>query len=171
MEEPFHIAYDLCKNANTPGFKFLRKILATNQNTNSLENIAQKVRDKTDATKMSTYNTQLNPDLTTHKVYGKSYCIPDYIRSSFTRLRLMSHNLKIETGRWSRIPRENRVCHCDRLHVQNEKHVLLDCPLTTATRLQFNIPQYNSLNELWISDNVANTCNFVHCVLNMFERS
>ena len=36
--------------------------------------------------------------------------VPEYNRKAFTRLRLSSHKLKIETGRWSRIPKEARRC-------------------------------------------------------------
>ena len=43
---------------------------------------------------------------TQHGVYDR--LVPEYSRKAFTRLRLSSHKLKIETGRWSRIPKEAR---------------------------------------------------------------
>jgi len=58
--------------------------------------------------------------------------IPEIYRISFTRLRLSSHRLRIETGRWSRLPRENRLCPCGA--VQDERHVLENCPLTQQLR-------------------------------------
>ena len=64
---------------------------------------------------------ELNPNLTVHPLYNANN-IPEHCRISFTRIRLSSHYLKIETGRWSRIPREERLCSC--CEVQSEIHVL-----------------------------------------------
>ena len=52
--------------------------------------------------------------------------IPDYLRITFTRFRLSSHRLRVEVGRWSRTPREERVCACG-TGVQDEFH-LFQCP-------------------------------------------
>ena len=59
--------------------------------------------------------------------------MPDYQRESFSRLRLMSHNLRIKTGKWSRTPAEQRLCFCVDSQVQTERHVLVvstDCSRT-----------------------------------------
>ena len=71
-------------------------------------------------------------------------CMPEQCRIVVNRLRLGSHYLKIETGRWSRIPLENRMCTCN-FDIQTEEHVLLMCPLTEALRTELNI-DYNTLN-------------------------
>ena len=102
MDEPFQIVYEMCKNANSKGFRHLQKVINGTHPVDSLEKIATSVRNKLDATKFQTYCTELNPELGVHKAYGKSFYLPDYIRREFTRLRVMSHNLKVETGRWSR---------------------------------------------------------------------
>ena len=74
----------------------------------TVEQLKQQIHDKLrSATKYATYCVKLNPDLEIHDVYKRNVYIPDYLRVSFSRLRLMFHNLKIETGRWSRIPRES----------------------------------------------------------------
>ena len=76
-----------------------------------MEELKQQIRNKPiSATKFVTYREVLNPDLEFHDIYKSSVYIPDYLRVAFSRLRLMSHNLKIETGRWSRLPRESRLC-------------------------------------------------------------
>ena len=54
--------------------------------------------------------------------------IPEQNHIALTRIRLASHLLRIETGRWSRIPRENRLCNC-RTDIQTEDHVLLRCTI------------------------------------------
>ena len=56
-------------------------------------------RKSLNGTKMNSYVNILNTSLNVHPVYTTNIFIPDYHRESFTRLRLMSHNLKIETGR------------------------------------------------------------------------
>ena len=48
-----------------------------------------------------------------------------------------SHRLKIETGRWARIDREDRLCQCGQA-VQDEKHVIVDCPLVQDIRERYD---------------------------------
>ena len=107
-----------------------------------------------------------NPKLKVHSVHMKSdNYIPEYARTSFTRLRLSSHHLKIETGRWSRTPRESRLCDCPLNAMQDEQHVVKDCVITSSVRDNFpdiicDFPDfYNGNDDL-------NLCLFIH---NMFE--
>ena len=53
---------------------------------------------------------QVNRSLVVHDVYSRELGahIPEYMRISFSRLRLSAYRLKIETGRWSRLPRDQR---------------------------------------------------------------
>ena len=44
---------------------------------------------------------------------------------------------QIETGRWSRIPRENRLCICGQ--IQTEEHVLLECVHTEKFRQECSV--------------------------------
>ena len=51
----------------------------------------------------------MNPSLSVHNVYTNmdlSVPVPEHQRLAFSRLRVISHNLRIETGRWARIARE-----------------------------------------------------------------
>ena len=75
----------------------------------------------------------MNPDLVVHPIYSSSDIVEDDFRIAFTRLRLSSHRLRIETGRWARIPQELRLCQCG-LAVQTEKHVLTECALVGDIR-------------------------------------
>ena len=72
-----------------------------------------------------------------------------------SRLRLGSHSLRVETGRWSRTPRENRLCICG--NVQDEIHVLLHCPLTHHLRHEFPSLTFQSIDELMTGDPSAVT--------------
>ena len=105
VDQPFHVAYQLCREANTPGLKFIEKAVRDENVGDSLRRVVENVQDKAvGATKLTTSITELNPTMTVHQVYTTNEFIPDYKRVSFTRLRLMSHKLRVETGRWSRTP-------------------------------------------------------------------
>ena len=84
-------------------------------------------------TKCVTYRN-INPNYDVHLVYSSndSLFMSEAYRISFTRLRLSSNNLRIETGRWSRIPRDRRLCLCG--SVQDEEHVLVYCQVTQHLR-------------------------------------
>ena len=84
------------------------------------------------AANMKTY-VSLKSSLSVHPVYiVNDATIQDYLRTVFTRCRLSSHKLKIETGRWACIDPEERLCICG--SIQTEEHVLLDCVLTSHIR-------------------------------------
>ena len=85
----------------------------------------------------ATIYRQMNPDLVVHPMYYSNDIIDDDFRIAFTRFRLSSHRLKIETGRWARIPQERRFCPCG--VVQTEKHVLCECPLVKVADPPFFI--------------------------------
>ena len=114
-----------------------------------------------DTTRRTTY-LEMNPTLTVHPLYNSDK-ISEYCRISFTRIRLSSHYLKIETGRWSRIPREERLCPCSQ--VQTEAHVLLECPLLQYLRLSFTDLDYSSVDNLFNTENHISLSKYVHAVL------
>ena len=87
-------------------------------------------------TKTVTYR-QINPTLSVHPVYTSNEIVEDDFRTAFTRLRLSSHRLRIETGRWTRTPQEERLCQCGGA-IQTEQHVLCECPLVHHIREAYN---------------------------------
>ena len=95
------------------------------------------MRDST-STRYTTYIT-MNPDLTTHPVYRavptKDF-IPEHLRISFTRVRTSSHRLRVETGRWARLDRHERLCRCGEA-VGDEEHTLTACKLTEPLRAEY----------------------------------
>ena len=84
----------------------------------------------------------MNPDLSVHPLYkgvDSEHTIEDNLRISFTRVRICSHKLRSETGRW-------RLCpHCTD-SVQDEEHIL-KCPATVVIRNNFDISTTN-IHEL-----------------------
>ena len=93
-------------------------------------------------TKFVTYVQHMNPSLCVHDMYS-SIGVIEAQRLTATRIRLSSHNLAIERGRWSRHPRHERLCECGA--IQDELHVAASCPSTDAIRsnhpdMDFNLP-------------------------------
>ena len=74
---------------------------------------------------------------------------PDRILIS--KYRSGSHNLLIEKGRWSRIPRHERICNkCDSQEVQNLYHVLYRCESTRSIHTN-----HYSINDFFNSPDCA----------------
>ena len=171
-ELPFNYVFNMCRDSSTPGFRFLSGILEGNSELNSLQRIAREIREKSEnATKLNTYVTELNPSLGVHEVYSAIQYIPDYYRVSFTRLRLMSHNLRVETGRWSRTPAYARTCPCDKVSIQTESHVLISCPLSNHCRQRWDTLDYTNVNNLMKveSNRCIDLCKYIDDVLNVYK--
>ena len=64
------------------------------------------------------------------------------VRSCFTKLRISSHKLMIETGRYNRprkIPVNERYCnYCKNNNIEDEKHFVLTCKLFETERELFH---------------------------------
>ena len=60
-------------------------------------------------------------------------------RNIVSKFRLSSHNLHIETGRHQKpkIPKQLRTCKCDNTSIEDEIHVLLQCPFYSDKRTEF----------------------------------
>ena len=88
-------------------------------------------------------------------------------RIAMTKLRVASHRLEIEVGRWARPNRvlvDERKCrHCNTL--EDEFHFLLECSLYRELRMQYtkryfwNRPNVVKLKELMTSTNKRIICN------------
>ena len=77
----------------------------------------------------------MNPRMEVHDMYSNRN-IKEHERLAVTKYRLSSHNLAIETGRWSRKQREERICPECRV-MQDESHALAHCRLNEDVRTQF----------------------------------
>ena len=50
-------------------------------------------------------------------------------RSVLAKMRISAHNLTVEKGRYTDIPRHDRICKvCNTGSIENEQHFLLECP-------------------------------------------
>ena len=75
----------------------------------------------------------------------------------------------MERGRWSRIARENRLCQC-KLGVQDEVHILFDCPDTLNIRENFQVSRetYTDIKGLMDELDVIQLVNFVERCVDVF---
>jgi len=98
-------------------------------------------------------------------------------RMSLSRLRMSSHRLKVETGRWQKptaIPFNERKCTVC-LKLEDEFHFLLECPLYKDLRKTYVKKYYwkntNKLtfNELITSENETVIKNISMFVNKSFE--
>ena len=122
-----------------PDYNFIRE---------SQEDICSKIR-LSQTTRRITYMS-INPQLSPPRFYFQDPPIQEHYRVACTRLRLSSHRLRIETGRWTRTPYENRLCECG--EIQTEEHVLLRCPNTANLRQNHNIDNNISLSDFFSKD-------------------
>ena len=95
------------------------------------------------------------PDLH-YKYYIYDKMNPDLLPSPFLvssfgeniiRFRCGSHSLPIETGRWSRIPRDERLCKTCKV-VGDEHHVLFEC-----SNFIHNF-ETNDISKVWKEENI-----------------
>ena len=88
---------------------------------------------------------QINPNLETPTYFDDVY---NYRQVSMVaKLRTSMHNLKVEMGRRSRIPRNLRLCHCEQ-SVEDELHFLTKCSSYTHIRHANRILENTQLCEI-----------------------
>ncbi len=88
------------------------------------------------------------PKLRTYKLFKEEFKFENYLRSTknlnhtlaLFHFRISSHNLRIETGRYTRpkIPVNQRMCiYCTFQAVETESHFLVECSLFIKERMEF----------------------------------
>ncbi len=165
-DDPLMFCLKLCTTAKTPAGRYIKDLMEQEEYYHTgLERIRTRIRDSS-GSKLLAYRS-MNPRLSVHDIYRQSvFVIPEHQRKAFTRLRVVAHNLKIETGRWSRHPRDQRLCDC--LSIQTEEHVITDCPLSQAVRndnthMVFNFPDF-----FYVNSNV-DICRTVQEILSIYS--
>ena len=137
-DDPLMFAIDLTRTSNKRTADYVNGLMTSgNFIVNGNADLKTLMRGST-GTKFQTY-LFMNSNCTVPDVYNRrDNVIPEYMRISYSRMRLSSHRLEIETGRWARIPRERRLCQCGA--IQDEEHVLLRCALTEPLRHKYGKP-------------------------------
>jgi hypothetical protein len=100
--------------------------------------------------KLRYYKDVISPILKDQNYLFVFPCVKKKI--SIAKIRMNSHELHSEIGRWPIIktPWDERVCHlCDTKKVEDENNFLLDCPAYTHIRCHFpNICHTTNLPNL-----------------------
>jgi hypothetical protein len=149
-DSPLHFAIELAKTNNSPMGLYIRNLSTDLDHTKQeLRHVYSNVQQAT-TSRRSTYMA-INPQGLHHSMYYTD-CVPEYARISFSRIRLGSHRLRVETGRWSRMAWDERVCPCDGISVQTEEHLLCQCPSTDELREQYNRLNFASVENLMNCD-------------------
>ena len=87
-----------------------------------------------------------SPKLETYCIFKHTFMFEPYLdfikddkfRIALTKLRLSSHKLAIETGRYTNIERKDRTClQCGANLVENEYHFILVCPKYRHLRTKY----------------------------------
>lgn len=141
-DDPFSLVWSMARVAKTQSAKYIQELLkCENPKDVDLQRLKGQL-SRSKRTKDLNYCKDINPNLEPHPVYKSTVpTVPEYQRLAFSRLRLSAHNLAIETGRWTRTPREQRLCACGQM--QTESHVISACPITAAIRAHHsNITNY-----------------------------
>eukprot|EP00914_Ancora_sagittata_P021352 GHVO01042142.1.p1 GENE.GHVO01042142.1~~GHVO01042142.1.p1 ORF type:complete len:189 (+),score=12.61 GHVO01042142.1:69-635(+) len=153
VDDPFCYAWQLANEARTPIARYVQS-LETFDMDREIETLKEKVRTST-RTKYQTYVGLMNPNLTKSPIYTDPG-VKEHERIVTTKLRLSSHNLAIEKGRWQRKPREERLC--PECHViQDETHAMTECRINGDVRrehcvaLRLDLPDLFTLNETVIA--------------------
>ena len=153
-DDPFMHAFGVTKDMNKTMWTYIESVMDLDDAAieNGLSDVKVSIQNQPlTATKFHTYQT-LNPTLDVHPLYTASApTIPDYLRIEFTRYRLSSHRLRVEIGRWSRTPPEERVCSCG-TGIQNESHIF-ECPLVEEL-FQTSDKSYSSPADLFRDTNI-----------------
>ena len=94
-----------------------------------------------------------------YKDIKETFCIEDYITllpkhlyRFFAKIRLSSHILKVETGRYGsqRIDYNQRICNqCNKNEVEDEFHFILICPAYSDIRNRFIRPYYRNRPSMY----------------------
>lgn len=112
---------------------------------------------------------QINPMLTVHNIYLHQHFVPEYHRIAFTRMRVSSHYLRVETGRWSvpPLPISNRVCQCGFL-TQDEAHVIQHCSISESIRAA-NPDIHFNFDNLFNHEDYGRISGIIHRILKLYE--
>ena len=163
---PAHSALRLNRQAGTAASSYIDNLVAATPDSlrkASLQSVQERIRGSESSRKKA--YTEFNKEFTLHPVYTRN--VPEWARIAFTRMRLGSHRLRVETGRWSRIPREERICPC-RSAVQTEAHVLVQCPMTEPLRGNFPMLKFDDVFSL-MESSPGDLVRYCHGVLKVYE--
>ncbi len=159
MDDVLVFVLSIAELDNTKAWQYIKSVL---NGGNFLEAEQQRLKEsvrRAQGSKTCTYQAH-NPNVKVNGVYRSTVCVvPEYQRMVYTRFRLSAHNLRIETGRLSRVPREARVCDCAHGGIQGELHVIKYCSKLHQLRQKYSETLYH-IPAFY--DNCVLACQFIY---------
>ena len=129
LDDPFTFALSVARETRCPAAHYIDVLHEYNPEAETA--LLHERIQQSDRSKYMTYVQKMNPSLSVHDMYALNDA-DETRRLTTIRIRLSSHNRAIERGRWSRIPREERLCSCGA--IQDEEHISARCPTTNGIR-------------------------------------
>ena len=166
-DDPLMYALKLTEVENTELSLYIDNVKNRYSEADDMNKLYRTIRES-DRTRFRTYRT-LNPGMSIHKVYARDKAkdfIPEHFRIAFTRMRTSSHRLRVETGRWSGLLREDRICKCGEA-VGDECHALTACKLTQHLRDEYGSDV--SYPDILVNAADYRTFEFIYKVVKVFE--
>ena len=82
----------------------------------------------------------IQPETTAYYTFGVFITRKNPVRRTLVNLRIGCYNLRVETGRYDKIPLDERICSlCSGNKIEDEIHLLLDCQ------------RYSSMRDIFLS--------------------
>ena len=140
--DPLMFTLDFMSTNNRAIYSHIDNLLETTDYlTRDRDELCRQLREvPPERTKLQLYMS-MNPQLEVHPLYQTKKTddiMEDNLRITFTRVRLCSHRLRSETGRWFCIPADQRLCqHCTST-IQDEQHIL-QCPSVQNIITDYNV--------------------------------
>ena len=165
-ETPLAKVYKMCETKGTGGYRFIKRMLDNPVEECLLD--VKRAMNNASSSKALKYK-EMNPGLNVHTVYNSNVYIDERKRVVFTKFRTSSHSLRIETGRWARIDREDRLCSCGQ-GVQDESHVVFNCERTEAIREKYGVNNaiYENLSDLMENHDAVLLVDFIDECMKQF---
>ena len=170
-DDPLGLVLNLVLNSRYSTRNYIFKLI-NNSSINDIQHDSELLKinlRRSESSRRITYCNIINTNLTVHNIYLNKHVIFEAHRVAFTRFRISSHSLAVETGRWNRrgrgrLPMEERLCSCG--EVQTEAHVISICPLSQPIRDYYG---FTGVDDL-MSGNFSNetVCKIIYEVLNLF---
>ena len=157
---------NLAMQSKSPAGQILKELIENSSPNFIVESVAQwkEAVQSSESTRRSAYKN-FNPLLSLSPVYFKTPEVPEHERIAFSRIRLSSHDLSFEKGRWSRIPPNERLCPCG--EIQTDSHVLLHCNITQPIKDEVKI-HIDSITRLFMNYETKTLCKFCSKILTAF---
>ena len=172
LDDPLGFALKLALNSRYSTKRYLEDLIV-NSDFNDCQSEFEKIKlnlRRAQSSRRTVYCNLINEPLDTHEIYIKKNKVLEIHRIAFTRFRVSSHSLAVETGRWNRrgrgrLPVEERLCSCGL--VQSEEHVVSVCPMSQDIRNRYGFTCTKDLLSGRFENDIV--CKILYDILKLYD--